>query len=296
MRYAYKDLSFRSDSLERIATINAVIKDFMAQGFRLSVRQLYYQLVAAAIIENTERSYKRTADLINNARIAGLMDWDAIEDRGRDIELRTRWSGGDAIVQAAADSFHMDMWITQPVRVFCVVEKAALAGVLGGVCRKWDIPLLAARGYPSVSIVRDMVNEHIRPALLEGQHAVLLHLGDHDPSGKDMTRDLEERIAMFLEDNGTCEVNRQALNIDQVRRLKPPPNPAKITDSRAKAYIREFGAESWELDALKPQYLVKLVDDEVQKLVDVDAWDEREAEVEDIRERLQASADSFKAE
>ena len=127
MRYAYKNLSFRSDSLQRIATINAVIADFVSQGFRLSVRQLYYQLVAAAIIENTERSYKRTADLINNARIAGLMDWDAIEDRGRDIELKTRWSGGDAIVQAAADSFHMDMWVKQEYRVFCVVEKAALA-------------------------------------------------------------------------------------------------------------------------------------------------------------------------
>lgn len=296
MLHAYKNLSFKSESLERIATINAVIKDFMSQGFRLSVRQLYYQLVAAAIIENTERSYKRTADLINNARIAGLMDWDAIEDRGRDIELKTRWTGGDQIVQAAADSYHMDMWINQPVRVFCVVEKAALAGVLGGVCRKLDIPLLAARGYPSVSIVRDMVREHILPAIHAGQNAVLLHLGDHDPSGKDMTRDLEERIAMFLEGEGHCEVNRQALNIDQVRRLKPPPNPAKITDSRAKAYIREFGAESWELDALKPQYLVKLVDDEVSALVDDDAWAEREAEVEDIRERLQASADSFKAE
>lgn len=294
MKYAYKELSFRSDSLQTIATINAVINDFVSQGFRLSVRQLYYQLVAAALIENTERSYKNTADLINRARISGLMDWDAIEDRGRDIELRTRWESGAHIVQAAADSYHMDHWVNQDYRVFVVVEKAALAGVLGGVCQKWDIPLLAARGYPSVSIVRDLVEDHILPAIRNGQQPVLLHLGDHDPSGKDMTRDLEERIAMFIEGEGECEIDRQALNIDQVRRLKPPPNPAKITDSRAKEYIREFGPESWELDALRPQYLVNLVEKAVENVVDVDAWEARREEIEAVRVKLQASANSFR--
>jgi hypothetical protein len=299
MKQQYKEISFRSDTLALIDFMNSMINDYIRQGFKLSVRQLYYQLVARAVIENTEQSYKRIASIINDARLAGMIDWDAIEDRNRDIEVQTRWSDGAQIVQAAADSFHMDMWDNQLCRVFVIVEKAALAGVLDRVCRKYDVPLLAARGYPSVSIVRELALDHIQSAMGNGQLPVILHLGDHDPSGIDMTRDLSERIRMFAEEEHyqeKIELRRIALTMDQIRVKRPPPNPAKTTDARFKDYMRKFGHESWELDALEPAFLVDLVETEFQKFIDDDDWKERSEEIEAIRVKLNKVADDFRAQ
>lgn len=294
MRQFYKATNFRPETISLIAFMNTLITSYQRQGFTLSVRQLYYQLVARDKIENTEKSYKRIASIINDARLAGLIDWDAIEDRNRDIEVRTRWRDGAQIVKAAADSYHMDMWDNQENRVFVIVEKAALAGVLGGVCRKFDVPLLAARGYPSVSIVREMALEHLSDPISQGQFVTVLHLGDHDPSGIDMTRDLQERFDLFLGDTDDMfTLHRIALTRDQIDEKNPPPNPAKTTDSRFSNYLREHGDESWELDALEPSYLVDLVTRHIENHIDDDAWAERQQHVESVRSKLTAVSKQF---
>lgn len=296
VKQQYKEIKLRGETLQLIQFMNRMIDDYLNQGFKLSVRQLYYQLVARAVVENTERSYKRVASIINDGRLAGLMDWDAIEDRGRDIVIRTRWEGGSQIVQAAADSYHMDMWVNQPERVFVIVEKAALAGVLEGVCREFDVPLLAARGYPSVSVVRELVLDHIQPAMQNEQTPIVLHLGDHDPSGIDMTRDLTERIELFAESayfHVAPDVRRIALTMSQIDVKNPPPNPAKTTDARFSDYQKKYGSESWELDALEPAYLVELVRRHIASVIDQSAWAARSADVEDVRAKLIDSAAQF---
>lgn len=298
MKQAYKEISFQRETMKLIYFLDDLIASYQQQGFMLSVRQLYYQLVARDKVENTERSYKRVASIINDARLAGMLDWDAIEDRGRDIEVRGRWSSGASIVRSAAQSFHMDMWKNQAERVFVIVEKAALAGVLGGICRQYDVPLLAARGYPSVSVVREMVMEHIKPAMEAGQVPVILHLGDHDPSGIDMTRDLGERLRLFVDgemigEDIDWDVNRIALTMRQIEEKNPPPNPAKTTDARFASYRRVHGDESWELDALEPSYLVDLVRRHIKKSIDSAAWKERTEEIEHIRTKLTQVADDF---
>ena len=108
----YTGVTFLPARLELIALMNTVISEYIAQGFILTVRQLYYQMVARGHIENTERSYKRTTSVVNDARLAGLMDWDAIEDRTRAFDTRSRWSSGASILRAVAEQFHMDMWAT----------------------------------------------------------------------------------------------------------------------------------------------------------------------------------------
>lgn len=296
MKYAYKEMKFQKATLKLIALVNEIIESYRRQGFVLSVRQLYYQLVARALIENTEKSYKRIASILNDARIGGYIDWDAIEDRGRDIEVRGRWTDGAQIVRAAANSFHMDQWVSQESRVFVIVEKAALAGVLGGVCQRYDVPLLAARGYPSVSVVRELVLDHFLPAIQRDQTIHILHLGDHDPSGIDMTRDLDERIGMFLEhDQFEASVNRIALTMPQIEEKNPPPNPAKTTDSRFADYVKIHGDESWELDALEPSFLVNLVKAQIEDQIDWAKWNVRHQEIETIREKLTKVADEFES-
>jgi hypothetical protein len=281
-----------------IDTMRAIIVDFMGQGFVLTVRQLYYQLVARDIIPNNERSYKRTTDLANNARLAGYIDWDAIEDRTREFVRRSRWNSGQEILEQAAKGFHMDMWVGQPMRPFVIIEKEALVGVLTKVCHKYDVPVLAARGYPSGTVLREFAVEDIIPFATEGQNIAVIHLGDHDPSGLDMTRDLRDRIRMFSEadDYGfEVELERVALNMAQINERKPPPNPAKTTDARFAAYREKYGDESWELDALPPAYLVELVESKILGHIELDTWKARMKHVERVRSRLLKVAKDFAA-
>jgi hypothetical protein len=291
MKEQYQNVKFKQDTLDLITIMNKVIEEYIAQGFVLTVRQLYYQLVARGVIENTERSYKRTTGTVNDARLAGVMDWDAIEDRTRAFDRRSSWTSGGAILAAVADQFHMDMWAPQDVRPFVIVEKEALAGVLQPICHELDIPLLAARGYPSVSVLRDFAKHTLGP-LRGNQDFLLLHLGDHDPSGLDMTRDLVERLRL-LTYGAKVNLVRLALNMDQVREQSPPPNPAKVTDSRFEEYQRQYGDESWELDALQPAYLSDLVRAAVDEVQDKKLWLRRMREIEDIKSRLQETADNF---
>lgn len=292
MKVAYRNFNFRADTTALIVYMNGLIETYQRQGFTLSVRQLYYQLVARDKIENTDRSYKRVASIINDGRLAGLIDWDAIEDRNRDIEIRSRWDSGASIIDACASSYHMDMWDNQFTRPYVIVEKAALVGVLGTVCRRFDVPLLAARGYPSVSIVREMVEEHIGPALASGQQVEVIHLGDHDPSGIDMTRDLQDRFQMFIEpdDFDRFTLSRIALEMSQIEEKRPPPNPAKTTDSRFQGYRKKFGDESWELDALEPSYMSDLVENHIEQFIDKSNWADRATEIDDTKNRLAKTA------
>ena len=118
----------------------------------------------------------------------------------------------------------------------------------------------------------------------------IIHLGDHDPSGIDMTRDIQERLEMFGAD---VFVKRVALTMKQVKTYNPPPNPAKITDSRCGKYIDQYGEESWELDALEPQMLTKLITNEVTALRD-DAIYQAICDREEAEKReLQTVADEY---
>lgn len=293
----YQSFRFTDESLKMISTMRAIIADFVKQGFVLTVRQLYYQLVARDLIPNNERSYKRITSLANDARLAGYIDWDAIEDRTRAFVRRSRWDSGRSILQAVAKQFHMDMWENQPCRPFVIIEKEALVGVLTQVCHKYDVPVLAARGYPSGTVLREFAVEDIIPYAHE-QNVVIIHLGDHDPSGLDMTRDLRERIRMFAEadrNHFDVELVRVALNMEQIEERKPPPNPAKTTDARFANYREQYGDESWELDALPPSYLVDLVETQILSHRDDEAWETREKFVESVRSKLTKVANNFAA-
>lgn len=284
MKQCYVPKSFRPATERLIDLMNDIVDDYQAQGFRLTVRQLYYQLVARDIIPNTLQEYKRVASIINDGKLAGLIDWEAIEDRTREFVRQTRWESGAQILRAAVNSFHKDMWKYQAYRVFVIVEKEALVGVLEPTCREWDTPLLAARGYPSGTVLREFVMSDILPCIEEGKEPLILHLGDHDPSGIDMSRDLEERISLFADER--IEVRRIALTMDQIRAQRPPENPAKSTDARYAAYRKIHGTKSWELDALSPAYLADLLRGHIERVVIKAEWDMVEKDIKITKDRI----------
>lgn len=281
---------FHKASLNLIGIVDGVIDEYKAAGYLLTIRQLYYQLVARGHIENSVRSYDNIVALLTNARLAGLIDWDAIEDRTRGFLERSHWTSGSQILHAVASQYHEDLWDGQETRIFCVVEKEALAGVLERTCKEFDVPLLPARGYPSATTLREFAKTRIMRAC---QRIVILHLGDHDPSGMDMTRDLEERLSLFSRHQISIDFRRIALNMDQIEEQAPPPNPAKVTDSRYAEYRRQYGDESWELDALSPQYLHDLVSQHVNEYIDHNVWNAKLERIDGIKARLQTLADNF---
>jgi len=266
----YVPRKFSDKSLALIQTANKIITEYAGQGFDLTLRQLYYQFVSRDVIPNTLREYKNLGSVINDARLAGLVDWDAITDRTRNLVSNSHWTSPGSIVRACANQYQIDKWEDQENRVEVWIEKDALVGVIEGICQELDVAYFSCRGYTSQS---EMWSAAMRLKKYEdsgNQRTHIIHLGDHDPSGKDMTRDIQDRLTLF---GSTAEIHRIALNMDQVRKYNPPPNPAKITDSRATKYIKQFGRESWELDALDPKTLAALIKKNVLSFRNEELWD-----------------------
>lgn len=282
----YISKKFAAKSLDFIETANAIIAEYQGQGYDLTLRQLYYQMVARDIIPNNVKSYNNLGSLISDARLAGLIDWLAIVDRTRNLRANGHWDSPAAIVKACAQQFEIDKWADQPYRIECWVEKDALVGVLERVCTELDVPYFACRGYTSQSEMW-LAGQRFQRYVRDGQTPLILHLGDHDPSGIDMTRDIFDRLELFM---GGLKVERLALNFDQVEEHNPPPNPAKMTDSRAESYVARFGDESWELDALDPKTISGLISDAVFEYRDVDLWDEAVSREREMRARLEKVA------
>jgi hypothetical protein len=290
MKECFVDRKFSATSAALIKTANAILGEYEAAGYDLSVRQLYYQFVARDIIPNTVKSYNSLASLISDARKAGLIDWQMILDRGRVTVANSHWQTPKEILLSAAQSFAIDKWLTQSRYVRVMVEKQALEGVLIPVCEELDVPFLANKGYCSDSTMY-RVGKQIQLARRRGKEPVVIYLGDHDPSGIDMTRDVQERLEMYS--HGDVDVQRVALNMPQVEELQPPENPAKATDSRFAAYVERFGESSWELDAIEPTQLAAIVREAIIGNRDEDEWDEAVEREQRMRDQLQQMAEDY---
>lgn len=284
---AYVPKRFFPKSEKLIARANEILEEYAALGLDLTLRQLYYQFVARDVIPNTFKEYKKLQSLINDARLAGRIDWDSIEDRTRNLQSWPFSADPEDALAECARYYRENKWEPQPTHVEVWVEKDALLGVIEKACGKYQTPFFSCRGYTSQSEVWGSAQRLIDL----GKPCVILHLGDHDPSGVDMSRDIQDRMALFEAHDVTVE--RIALTMAQIKERKPPPNPAKITDSRAKDYIKKFGPKSWELDALDPTYLIKLIEDATEQYVDADLWEESCAKELKARDGLKILSYNF---
>ena len=288
MKIHYQSFNFTKKTLATIIRANNIIDEYREQGFILTLRQLYNQFVARDLIANKQSEYKRLGSVVNDGRLAGLIDWDSIEDRTRNLQSLPTWASPSSILDAVASQYRVDRWATQPYRVEVWVEKEALVGVFARVCDRLRVDYFACRGYVSQSELHSAAMR--LKAYGRRQKTVVLHFGDHDPSGIDMTRDIEDRLRMF---GAKVEIRRLALNMDQVREHSPPPNPAKTTDSRFAGYVETYGRESWELDALDPATLTTLVEDAIQGVLDGPRWAKEAAREERDRRHLNLVSENW---
>jgi hypothetical protein len=293
-----------------------IIEEYQQQGLVMTLRQLYYQFVSRDLIPNSDKSYSNLGSVISRARLGGYLDWDAIEDRNRVPVIWKQYNNVEEVIEQAVETFRLPRLDGQHTYAELWVEKDALSGVLRPTAAKYHVTLMANKGYSSSSAMKD-AGDRIRSCCERYgcENAAIFYLGDLDPSGEDMVRDIRDRIGMFLnqgllvgwnggsaevensEDNAErkphieVEVKKLALTMAQVKRYKPPPNPAKLTDSRAKEFIKRYGSSSWEVDALPPTVLRQLIVDELESVLDLDLMEEIEikekAQVDRLRKALE---------
>jgi hypothetical protein len=291
VREAFISKRFRAASREIIDKAVEIADQYAADGYNLTLRQLYYQFVARGLLANNDRNYKNLGGLVNDARLAGIMDWSRIQDRTRQVNGSFGgWADPGHYLDNVASRYFEAIWEGQAYRPEVWVEKEALADVVAQATAPDRVPYFACRGYVSQTAMYDAA-KRFQQRRAADQQPVLIHLGDHDPSGIDMTRDIEDRLALMSW--GSVPVLRIALNMDQIEEYNPPPNPAKITDSRAQSYIARFGTTSWELDALDPATLTALIRDTLETYIDRDLLEERRTHEAEQEQRIREVAERF---
>lgn len=289
-KICYRKKSFSEERAGKIEKANVIIAEYRHQGYELTLRQLYYQFVSRGFIENNMREYKNLGDVINDARLAGLIDWEAIVDRTRELRSLSHWNSPAELIEACASQYRIDKWDDQERRIEVWIEKDALIGVIERICNELDVAYFSCRGYTSQSEMWEAA-QRLRRYADDGQKPLVLHFGDHDPSGIDMSRDISARLNEFSYSD--IELRRLALNMNQVEQYNPPPNPAKLTDSRCQGYMEEHGTESWELDALEPAVIAQLIRSEIESERDQTKWDASTDEENTQKKQLQKVSDNW---
>lgn len=289
--HCYRHHRFQGKAQKTVDQANVILADLRGQGYTLTLRQLYYQFVKANLLPNEEKQYKRLGRLITNAREAGIMDWNAIHDLGRTVYGTNPQEDPSRVVSGIERKLVFDQWARQDTYIEVWVEKQALEGVISRPASRLHVNYMACKGYLSASEAW-RAGLRFQSAINQGKHPIMIHLADHDPSGLNMTEDNTNRLRLFAEDQGV-EVRRIALNMDQVDHYGPPPNPAKETDSRAKAYVAKYGPHSWELDALEPKVIDQLITDTVDEYRDMEIWDQVLEEQAEARRPLEALGNNW---
>jgi hypothetical protein len=293
MKIAFESANFRGSTLALVEKMDNILTQYEGMGYTLTIRQLYYQLVSRNVVPNSQRSYKRVVDIAGKGRMAGMLDWSAIEDRARGMLYPPHWKDPATIVRKSAEQFRVDRWINQPKRVEIMLEKDALAGVLEPVCRELDVRLWPNKGYASLSMMFNHGRRLHWTHVDYGKEIHVIYFGDHDPSGLDMDRDIIERLYTFS--GGTpIRFKRIALTMEQIEEYDPPPQWAKATDSRTEGYVAEYGEDVWELDALDPPVLAQVARGAILECRDESLYADLMEIEQSMRDELTEFADDYK--
>lgn len=247
----------------------------------LTIRQIFYRLVATTGFPKTERGYKRLGEVLNRARRAGLVSWDAIRDDGFHKPGNLGWDDvGDFLgaVRGSVERFTLDRQAGQPRRVVVWCEAGGMVPQLDRVAREYSVPVYSSGGFDSVTVKHQLASEFAAMG-----NVVVFHIGDHDPSGVHVFGSLDGDIRAFLDAmGGEAEFVRLAVTPDQIDEHNLPTSPAKATDRRA------FDGDTVQAEALPPDVLAGVVGDAILSRLNRAALFEVLDRERDAKRRLEA--------
>jgi len=263
---------------------------------KMTLRQIYYRLVARNLIPNNLNSYKNLSRILVTAREKGEISANIMEDRGRtSIGGDFGWDDPTEFairrlqsLKECASDYTRRMWEFQEEYIEVWVEKDALSRLVSSACSGYRVKTCVGRGYSSYTYVSDAVNRFLSQ---EDKRCTVIYVGDLDPSGLDITRDLGRRMAEYGADHVT--IRRIALSHEQVKQYELPPAPVKLTDARAAKFVEKHGNEVWELDALEPNVLQSTIQEEIVKHIDGDLWAETRERIEHERDEIETTIDGW---
>jgi hypothetical protein len=313
-----------------VQAVNGILAEY---DFPLTLRQIYYRLVSVNLIPNKRSAYNQLSKTLVKARENGEVDDSRIEDRARQVlKAKEGYDDPNQFVDAvkgwfksAGQRYNVNLWADQDVFLEVWVEKDALSRVIAQAADPYRVTICPSRGYSSYTYIKRMaIDDRLSDV---DKPIIILDFRDHDPSGLQMTEDLQKRFTRYgggidvgcldknflgihfsdlfagvgIPANITAKavsdfrkkhpeanfglnitVQRVALTIDQVKQYSLIPNPTKLADPRAKAYVAQYGDECWELDAIEPSELQRIVKDAIEEEMDLEAWAEsREQEAKD---------------
>jgi hypothetical protein len=234
--------------------IIAIVADMLAGQPPMILRQIFYRLVVAQTIENTNVAYDRLSKRLIVARQQGIIPWEQIEDRLRAPRAPAMWGSVAEFGAEVRDWYRRDVWETQPRYLELWVEKDALSGIFERALEPYGVAVNVARGYDSWSAIKNAADRLLR---YEDRDPLIFYFGDFDPSGEHMVVSLRERLGWFA-----AQPEWEGLRFT---------NPTKVTDTRAAKHIARHGDVSVELDALPPEVLRQRIVACVERTMDLRA-------------------------
>jgi len=232
----------------------------------MTIRQLFYRLVSQGLIPNDRKSYQNVSRVMTKPRDDGRCSFDAIVDRSRPSYTPSVWKDASKYGEAIKKSYRKDYWETQPNHVEIWTEKDAIIGSIEPVTDELGVTVRVGRGFLSTTKAHDIAERF--QGIDKPIH--VFYLGDHDPSGQEIERDLYERIRTY--GSGYFDLERLAIHKSDISLYNLPPLRIKDGDLRAAKFRRQYGEECVELDALPPDILRARIRDAVEYLQDLVAW------------------------
>ncbi len=264
----------RSVSANTQYTKDQIIKltENLKNYWPLTLRQIYYQLVAAGYIENEEKAYKKLSSITTKMRNQGELSWAVMEDRTRQAVQKIKWAAKEEFIRQQLNQFlrgysrclvqqqenYVELW----------TEKDALSRIFEDVGVPYCVVVVVCKGHPSTTLIKEYA-DRAAEAVLRGQKPVIVYGGDLDPSGWQIPRSIRNRLAN--DQDIFIQLDRFALNPNQILKYNLPnnPNAMKWTDSNAKAFAKIYGETAVELDALNPKDLENEIRSALERHLDM---------------------------
>jgi hypothetical protein len=271
--------------VRKAADVQHVVEE-LKPYWPLTLRQVYYRLVSAQKIKNNRSEYNMLSKLVKWMRIDDYLSWNVLEDRSRSISQKRGYEDVQEYVDTELRYFlnGYERCLVQGQENYVEVwtEKDALSRIFEDVTYPYCIRTVVCRGYKSVTFIADFY-KRAAAAMEQGQRVIVLYYGDLDPSGVQMLEATGETLENELGLEGV-DFRRMALTPAQVERYRLPTDPeaVKLTDTRYKSYVKEYGELSVELDSLDPSILSRIVRRDIEGVIDVDLFHEQKGlEMED---------------
>jgi hypothetical protein len=186
----------RGKAADTLALGDAAYQVLRRTAWAMTLRQLFYALVSESAIPKTEAAYAKLKRVMRDLREDGSVPWDWLVDHTRAVFRPRTFDGLEGLLNESADLYRRDLMRQQKVAIQLWAESDSIGSVIAQVADRYTIPTFIGRGYAARGYLWEAAKDAVA-AHAAGKEVVILHVGDYDPSGEDIFRDVEETLRLY---------------------------------------------------------------------------------------------------